>query len=147
MSNPVTYNDVLAALYFRRVRVKPDSNGRMVLLVQSGQKLPQAISEGVRNFRLTLIEYYGSSEMLQNELDDLEIRAQEAEKDGNMEVAADLWRRYYIVLEDRGRNMLRPWAKTPEDQFRCPVCPHLGEGMLPDGIICESRCIEETEKK
>ncbi len=46
----------------------------------------------------------------------------------------------YNRLEGEYQEVKRHYSKTPEDLLRCPDCPHLGKGLLVDGVICDSPC-------
>lgn len=73
---------------------------------------------------------------------DLILEAQAAGDDKKAESLQALYDR----LEAEYKASKRAYAKTPEDLLRCPDCPHLGEGLLADGVICDISCHEAGTK-
>lgn len=54
--------------------------------------------------------------------------------------------KFYKQLEAQYTEAKKSYSKTPEDLLRCPDCPHLGEGLLADGVICDIPCREAGTK-
>jgi len=73
---------------------------------------------------------------------DLILEAQAAGDQGK----ADSLQVLYDRLEAEYKASKRAYAKTPEDFIRCPDCPHLGEGLLAGGVICDISCHEAGTK-
>ncbi len=69
----------------------------------------------------------------------------EAESVGDKK-KVNLLQTLYNRLEDDYLEAKKVYSKTPEDLLRCPDCPHLGEGLLADGLICNSSCREARSK-
>ena len=67
---------------------------------------------------------------------DLILEAKSAGDDKKAESLQALYNR----LEGEYLEVKRHYSKTPEDLLRCPDCPHLGKGLLADGVICDSPC-------
>jgi len=61
-------------------------------------------------------------------------------------VKADSLQALYDRLEVEYLEAKKGYSKTPEDLLRCPDCPHLGEGILANGSICDSPCQEAGSK-
>ncbi|OQC28648.1 MAG: hypothetical protein BWX67_02253 [Thermotogae bacterium ADurb.Bin062] len=73
---------------------------------------------------------------------DLILEAKSAGDDKKAESLQALYNR----LEDDYLEAKKSYSKTPEDLLRCPDCPHLGEGLLADGVICDIPCREAGTK-
>lgn len=67
---------------------------------------------------------------------DLILEAKSAGDDKKAESLQALYNR----LEGEYLEAKKVYSKTPEDLLRCPDCPRLGEGLLADGVICDSLC-------
>lgn len=59
---------------------------------------------------------------------------------------ADSLQVLYDRMEGDYQKAKKVYSKTPEDLLRCPDCPHLGEGILAGGVICNSSCLESGSK-